>query len=351
MTRSTTDERKPAEWGAHAATWLAWPVHAYSGAAQLAGARGEIAALCEAIARDGGERVELLVADDAAEASARTALAQRGAGVRLQRVRYSDIWLRDTGPVFTHSSRARAVRAVRFRFNGWGGKYLYAHDPQVAVEIADIVGAARRDFDLVAEGGAIDVDGEGTCLTTRQCLLNPNRNPGASERDLDAVLRAALGVETVLWLDRGLEHDHTDGHVDNAARFVAPGVVVHMRADAGDRDDPQREALARIERELRSMRDAAGRKLELVALPSPGRVLGPDGEPRPASYVNFVLTNRLVIVPAFGVAADAPAREAIARAFPTRTTIALAGNALLEEGGAFHCASCDEPAAYDAERA
>lgn len=337
-------QRKPAEWEPHAATWFAWPVHAYSGAAQLRDARGEIAAVCQAIARDGNERVELLVDDDAAEASARDALGHLGhvgAGIGFRRVRYSDIWLRDTGPVFTRGPAG--VGAARFAFNGWGGKYLYAHDPDVAAEIAKLAGVARRDFDVIVEGGAIDVDGAGTCLTTRQCLLNPNRNPALDQAALEAILRDALGVEAILWLERGLDHDHTDGHIDNAARFVAPGVVVHMRPS--DSDDPQRDALAQIERELRGMRDASGRKLERVALPSPGRVLGSDGEPRPASYVNFVLTNGAVIVPAFGVPADEPARELLARCFPGRTTIALPGRALLDEGGAFHCASCDQPAA------
>lgn len=347
MTPPPTPQRKPAEWEPHAATWFAWPVNAYSGEAQLRDARREIAAVCEAIARDGHERVELLVDDDAAEASARAALAHVshvGAGVRLHRVRYSDIWLRDTGPVFTRGNGTMGgVHASRFRFNGWGGKYLYAHDPEVGAEIAELACVARRDFDVVAEGGAIDVDGAGTCLTTRQCLLNPNRNPTLDEAALGAILREALGVDAVLWLDRGLDHDHTDGHIDNAARFVAPGVVVHMRASGSD--DPQREALAQIERELRDMRDASGRTLELMALPSPGRVLGGDGEPRPASYVNFVLTNGAVIVPAFGVPADEPAREVLARCFPTRKTLALPGRALLDEGGAFHCASCEQPAA------
>jgi len=331
--------RVPAEWEPHRACWLAWPANAYAGEAQLLAARDTIAAFAEMLVTRGDEPVALLVEDEAAEREARARLARLGDAVRCHRLPYGDLWLRDTGPVFGRDDAG--LTAVHPRFNGWGGRYLYPGDAELGARIAGVAGAPVRALDLVAEGGALEFDGEGTCLTTRSCLLNPNRNPDLDEAAVTARLRETFAVEQVLWLDAGLAHDHTDGHIDNAARFVAPGVVVHARADQAD--DPQREALAAIEAGLASMRDARGRALERLVLPSPGLVRGDDGEPRPASYLNFVIANRAVIVPAFDVPADAEARGVLARAFPGRDVVSVNALALLEEGGTLHCASCNQP--------
>jgi len=199
-------------------------------------------------------------------------------------------------------------------------------------------------FPWILEGGSVEVDGEGTCLTTRQCLLNPNRNPGMSQGAIEAGLRNALGVERILWLDEGLRNDHTDGHVDTIARFVAPGVVVCMAPQGAG--DPNAAVLERIARDLAAFTDARGRRLEVVRLPSPGDVRDEDDQVIAASYVNFYIGNRSVAVPVYGRSSDARALERIAACFPGRRTVAIEATALVAGGGgALHCITQQMPAA------
>ncbi|RMH41704.1 MAG: agmatine deiminase family protein [Deltaproteobacteria bacterium] len=311
------------EWAPHAATWTAWPSHHDLWGDDLAGARAAVAALGRALV-DAGERVDLLV------------LPGSGApvpGATARPAPFGDIWLRDTGPIFVR--RAGVLEAARFRWNGWGGKYLLDHDAEVGDAIARWAGAAIRRHGWVLEGGAIDVDGTGRCLTTRQCLLNPNRNPGMDAPAVEGALRDALGVDRVLWLGDGLINDHTDGHVDNLARFVAPGVAMCMEPGPGD---PNREVLAAAMRDLRRF------GLEVIAVPSPGRVDDRDGRPLPASYLNFYIGNGVVAVPTFGVAADDAALAAIEAAFPGRRVAGIPARALLAGGGALHCITKEQPA-------
>jgi agmatine deiminase len=194
----------------------------------------------------------------------------------------------------------------------------------------------------VLEGGSVEVDGEGTLLTTRQCLLHPNRNPSLTQAAAEGWLEEALGVQKVLWLAEGLMNDHTDGHVDTLARFVAPGVVVCMEASL---DDPNAPVLEAIGRDLDRMTDAQGRKLTVVRVPSPGRILGRDGAIMPASYVNFYIGNRAVVVPTYLSPHDDDAVEAIARLFPTRLTVGIDARSILSGGGAFHCITQQQPRA------
>lgn len=342
--------RWPAEWEPHDACWLAWPSHADEWGGDLEAPRREVAALAAAIAdvdpatgQARGERVEMLVLDDDGEASARAALGS--APVRFHRMPFGDIWLRDTGPIFVHAAGVHAaggLAAARFAWNGWGGKYAFDDDFEVGARIAARAGVPVTEHGWVLEGGAIDGDGQGTALTTRQCLLSPSRNPGLAPAAIEDHLAAALGTSRVIWLDRGLINDHTDGHVDTLARFVAPGRVVCMRA--ADRDDPNREALGEIARDLRAARDARGRALEVVGIPSPGRVIDAGGALMPASYVNFYLGNRVVAVPVYGSAHDHAAVDALAALFPDRRVVGLEARGVLGGGGAFHCISREQPA-------
>jgi agmatine deiminase len=215
-----------------------------------------------------------------------------------------------------------------------------AGDPEVSAAIAERTGARGAAFDFVLEGGAVEVDGEGTVLTTRQCLLGGARNPGLDEAALEARLCWALGAERVVWLDRGLANDHTDGHIDTLARFVMPGVVACMEPAA---DDPNRDALAGIVADLGAARTAAGEKLEVVTVPSPGAVEDIAGNLMPASYMNFYIANTVVVVPTYGVATDGAAVAAIAAMFPTRRTIGVPGKPVVVGGGAFHCATQQQP--------
>ncbi|MFZ5668302.1 MAG: agmatine deiminase family protein [Pseudomonadota bacterium] len=326
----------PAEWSPHRAMWLGFPSHEDLWRADLAPAQDEVAALARALAGPGEERVRLMVRGDAAEAEARARL-DGAAGVEIIRGEFGDIWLRDTGPIFRSDGRAAA-----FRFNGWGGKYDLEGDEEVAGQIAAASGAPLAAHDFVLEGGAIDHDGFGTVLTTRQCLLNRNRNPGWTEAEAEAALADALGARRILWLGDGLRNDHTDGHVDNLARFVAPGVVACPIA--WGRADPNAPLYDETARALAGMTDARGSRLTVMRIPSPGWIDG-DGGPAPASHMNFIIANRAVIVPLYeNERAGAFAVDAVQSLFPERKAIGLPSSAILTGGGSFHCITQQEPA-------
>ena len=334
--------RQPAEWAPHEAVWLAWPSHADLWKEALPPVQEAFADFVRAIAdldpmgTPRGERIELLAFDAANEALARERLA--GLPVRYRRIPFGDIWMRDIAPIFVTSERRETAAAV-FRFNGWGGKWILPNDDVVAERVASASGLRTFRLPFVLEGGAVEVDGEGTCLTTRQCLLNPNRT-GLGDIQIEELLAAGLGVETVLWLGDALVNDHTDGHVDTVARFVGPGRVVCMEPSKGD---PNRAALEKIHRDLASFRDAQGRRLEVEVVPSPGRVEDADGKVMAASYVNFYIANTTVTVPQYGVAADDEALWRIGNLFPSRRTVGLPAKDLLLGGGAFHCISQQQP--------
>ena len=341
-----TDYRQPAEWTPHAATWVAWPSAENLWQEHLPAARASFTLMCAALAdvdpvknTPRGEVLRVLVPDEAGEVLARAALGPLGA--TFHRAPFGDIWLRDTGPIFVEADGR--VAAARFGFNGWGKKYVLDHDGDVSARIAELAGHPSQVYPLVLEGGSVEVDGEGTLLTTRQCLKNPNRNPALDAPAIEKALLGALGAEKVLWLNDGLVNDHTDGHVDTIARFVRPGVVVCMHA-ASD-GDPNARVLAEIRGSLEGMTDARGRRLEVVAIPSPGRILSQDGAVLPASYVNFYIGNTVVVVPTYGSPSDDAAVRAIAALFPGRRTVGIEARGILTGGGAFHCITQQEPAA------
>ena len=259
------------------------------------------------------------------------------AGIEITPGRFGDVWLRDTAPIFTGPDAAAG-----FRFNGWGGKYRLEGDDEVAEQVAVAAGVRLTRHDFVLEGGALDHDGEGTALTTRECLLNPNRNRGWSQGDAEAALGAALGVHKVIWLGKGLLNDHTDGHVDNLARFVAPGVVA-VPLTVG-RSDVHAFVYDAAARDLAQATDAAGRRLRVVRIPSPGWVAGEDGLSAPASHMNFVIANRAVIAPIYNERPAQLALQALRMLFPDREVIGLPSRALLTGGGSFHCITQQEPA-------
>lgn len=381
--------RVPHESAIQAAVWTAWPVHE-DWAENKPAAQRELAALTAAIAgravpgahvraarapaagaatpRDAGlAGAEGAEARAAGEGSARargmaaappaslaplrcTVLAPQGGEgeaaaealgetARVAHLSYGDIWLRDTGPVIAHGADGR--RAVGFRFNGWGGKYLYPADVDLAERVARAAGLPFAHVDLVAEGGGLEFDGEGTALTTKQCLLNPNRNPSLSARDVEGLLAPALGVERVIWLEEGLAGDHTDGHIDNIARIIRPGLVL-CQAPAGP-DDPNAKTLDAIARALDRAQDAAGRRLDVARIPSPGLVADENGKPRAASHMNFVHAPGRLVVPVYDTAGTAGALDGLAALFPDREIVALSASALLTGGGGFHCVTCNIP--------
>ncbi|MCG8441451.1 MAG: agmatine deiminase family protein, partial [Caulobacterales bacterium] len=215
-------------------------------------------------------------------------------------------------------------------------------DPQTRTRLIELAGADRLDVDLVAEGGALDSDGQGTVLACRASLLGRNRNPSLAERDVEAVLRGAVGAERVVWVERGLRGDHTDGHIDTLARFARPGLVL-CQAPAGP-GDPNAEVLDEVARALDRARDADGRRLDVARLPSPGFIADADGGPAPATHMNYVHAGDLLAVPDYGAPTAAAACAVLAEVFPDRRVVPLPARALLAEGGAFHCATSAAPA-------
>ena len=297
-----------------------------------------MAALARALAGPGRERVRLLTGSPEGEAAARSLLGDVP-GIEIVAGRFGDIWLRDTGPIFARGPSGAEARA--FRFNGWGGKYELEHDDTVAAQIAAASDAPLVAHDFVLEGGAVDHDGIGTVLTTGQCVLNPNRNAGWTQGSAETALAEALGARKVLWLGEGLANDHTDGHVDNLARFVAPGVVVCPVAFG--RGDVNVEAYDDAARRLAAMTDADGSPLKVVRIPSPGWIESHEGGAAPASHMNFIIANGAVVMPTYGTASADLALHALAALFPDRQVIGLPSNAILTGGGSFHCISQQEP--------
>jgi agmatine deiminase len=321
----------PPEWAPQDWLWIGFPHDAREWPAVLPRAQEQIAAFASAVA-DSGQEVRLLVRDAANEARAR---ALASGAVTLERRHYGDIWLRDTGPLVLCDGAGRRM-ARRFGFNGWGGKYLMDGDQTIGAEIARDAGLELATGDWILEGGAIDGDGTGLVATTEQCLLNPNRNPQLTRGEIEQRLKRDLGFTRVLWLGDGLVNDHTDGHVDNLARFVAPGTLCLPRAMGND--DPNAAVYADAKRR------AGEAGVVVREIPSPGRMAS-HGRIEPASYANFAITSRLVVVPTFGSPFDKEGVAAIAELFPDRETIGLPGEAVLAGGGGFHCASQQMPAA------
>ena len=321
----------PPEWHPQDWIWIGFPHDPVEWPGFLGAAQEQIAAFANAVA-DSGQEVRLLVRDEANEARARALVSGK---VRLERRRYGDVWLRDTGPLAVMDAAGRRV-ARRFGFNGWGGKYLMDGDQEIGAELARDAGLEVTVADWILEGGALDTDGTGLVVTTEQCLLNPNRNPQLTRGDIEARLARDLGFDRVLWLGDGLINDHTDGHVDNLARFVAPGVLALPRATGPN--DPN----AAIYADAKARAEAFG--VTVREVPSPGRV-ETDGRIEPASYMNFAITSKLVVVPTAGTAHDADGVAAIAALFPDRDTVGIRADAVLAGGGSFHCASQQMPSA------
>ncbi len=327
----------PPEWAPQKAIWTAWPADANEWNGDLEAPRRDVAALVNVLAP--GNAVRVLVNGAEAEASARAAL---GSAAEVVPAKYGDIWLRDTGPIFARTPDGAV--ALRFKTNSWGGKYDLPDDATVGDDIARLADAPVRRFGFVLEGGAVDHDGAGTVLTTRQTLLNPNRN-GWTKAQAEAALAEAFGASNVIWIDEGLRGDHTDGHIDNIARFAAPGRVV-CQAPAGP-DDPNAATLDAIARTLSSATDAGGRRLEVVRIPGPGLYRNALGEIAPASHMNFVIANGVVVVPVYGTPAQAAALEALQAVFPGRRVVGVSSRGLLgcgeAGGGSFHCITQQEP--------
>ena len=340
MAASTPDRRLPAEWEPHAATWLAWPHRRATWLGDFAVIPGVFANVARLIARYEPVRI---VATGAVLADARARL-DGVANVEFVELATDDSWMRDTGPVFVVPREPAAgarPAAVCWGWNAWGGKYPpWDKDAALGRAIAKYLGLAVIDGGLVVEGGGLETDGEGTLLVNHRCLEDPARNPGVSRDRLEEILSARLGSERVLWVGGELAGDDTDGHIDQLARFVAPGRVVAARQP--DPRDPNHAGLEANLALLRSLDDARGRRLEVIPIDIPAR-FSFQGTQLPASHLNFYVGNGFVAVPVFHAATDDAALRTLERCFPGRVIEPVVCTELVRGRGALHCITRDEP--------
>ncbi|WP_029352095.1 agmatine deiminase [Bosea sp. 117] len=346
--------RMPAEWERHAGCWMIWPQREDNWRGKAEPGQAAYAAVASTIARF--EPLTMLVPPEEMENARR----QLGPDVRLLPAPSDDSWCRDCGPTFVTDARGR-LRGVDWDFNAWGGLYEPSDsDRLIAARVLADVGAPRYRAPLVLEGGSIHVDGEGTVLTTEECLLNPNRNPGLTKAEIERHLADYLGTTSVIWLGAGLVDDETDGHVDNLACFVRPGIVALTWCD--DPADRQYEISRDAYERLSRSRDARGRTLEVVKLPLPGPLYRTEDEAIPplrgeehglhrkagdrlgASYVNFYIGNGLVLMPQLDPNHDGEAAAILARLFPDRQVVGLPTREILLGGGNIHCITQQQPA-------
>jgi agmatine deiminase len=335
---------------------MAWPERTDNWRLGAKPAQHAFAAVAEEIAA--AEPVTMAVSDAQFE-HCRSLLSP---GIRVVELSSDDAWMRDFGPTFVTDPKG-ALRGVDWQFNAWGGLagglyFPWDRDQRVARKVLEIEGAGRYRAPLILEGGSVHVDGEGTVLTTEECLLNVNRNPGLTREEIEAALCAYLGAEKVLWLGRGVYEDETDGHVDNLACFIEPGRVLLTWTD--DEADPQHEISREAAARLESLTDARDRRLEVVRLPAPpplhitaeeaegvDRVAGTQprraGDRLAASYVNFYIAGPRVVMPLLDERSDEQAAEILAGCFPGRHVVGVPAREILLGGGNIHCITQQVP--------
>jgi len=317
---------------------MAWPCRTELWGEGLDAARTAYTEIAKAIAAF--EPVTMVAnGEEIAEVSLRSGA---GSGVACLPLAHDDSWIRDNGPTFLIDGKG-GVAGVDWGFNAWGDKFdNYENDAAVAGAILEHLKMPAYRAPLVLEGGSIHVDGEGTLLTTEQCLLNANRNPKLSRKQIEQHLRAHLGIRQIIWLGQGLEDDDTDGHVDNVACFVRPGVVLALSTE--DEDDGNYTALQDNLARLRAAKDAAGRSLEVIEIPQPARRTGEDGRRLALSYINFYIANGGVVMPSFEDAKDEGAFAIVAKCFPDREVRQLPMLDVVCGGGGIHCITQQQPA-------
>lgn len=348
--------RMPAEYEPHRQTWMLWPDRPDNWRLGAKPAQKAFAEVANTIARF--EPVTVGVNRD----SFATARALLDSTIRLIEISSNDAWIRDVGPTFV-VNKAGQARGVDWHFNAWGGfaSGLYSSwdlDELVAEKVLEIEKFERYKAPFILEGGSIHVDGEGTLLTTEECLLNPNRNPTLTQAQIESHLEQYLNVKKIIWLEKGVYQDETDGHIDNLACFVRPGVVALTWTD--DQNDPQYEISAGAYQRLCAATDARGRKLEVHKIHQPGPIfISPEeslgvevvdgtyprlsGERLAGSYINFYICNGALIVPAFNDPHDLPAASALQQLFPDRKINIVAAREILLGGGNIHCITQQQP--------
>jgi agmatine deiminase len=322
---------RPAEWHKNKTIWLAWPADQNLWRDHLVGAQKEFIALVKALSR---ELVMVVVPDKKTQEALVSQLGE-APHVSYAILAYGDIWLRDTMPIFVRDEGNNVV-AVLPQFNGWGKKYTFADDLDLSERVARLLRVAMVRSAIVFEGGAIECDGAGTLLTTEHCLLNKNRNPSIGKTEIEEEFARLFSSRKVIWLKNGLKNDHTDGHIDTIARFIAPRTIAIMKPKT--KADPNYHVLTAIKEQLAHETDANGDKFTLVEVPSCGEVVNSDGTLMPASYLNFIIGDETLVVPLYGSPYDDEALLTIKSHVDLFVT-GRSAKAILSGGGAFHCIS------------
>ncbi len=350
MNKRSQTNHWPAEWEKHAATWIAWPHEETDWPGKLETIHWVYVEIVRALSRS--ERVEILVTNDDIKAKAIAALEISQidlSNVRFHAIKNDRSWLRDSAPTFVRTTEGK-LAAIDWRFNAWAKYDNFSHDQFIAEHIARAAGvesikATRSVTDstpLVLEGGAIETDGAGTLLTTEECLLSDvqARNPGMDKKAYEEAFANLLGIQKTIWLGRSCEGDDTHGHIDDVARFTAPGVVV-LSFDK-DPQSPNHAASLDNAARLRGQTDAQGRELEVVLLPVP-ETRWYEGGPLPLSYANFYIANSVVLVPTFNDKADQEALHTLSKLFPDRAVVGIHAVDLVLGFGTFHCLTQQQP--------
>lgn len=342
--KNTTNEfgyRMPAEWETHSAIWLAWPHDEISFPGRVEKVESDIAKIIAAIHQS--EKVELLVLNGAMKAKVQEKLKLQNVDlskVNFRLTDYVDAWMRDCGPIFV-KDLSRKILMVKWIFNVWGGKFPeLLPDDQLSRKMKDWLKLEMLEPQLVLEGGAIDVNGQGLCLTTEQCVLNENRNLGKTKKDVEEYLADYLGIQKTIWLFEGLVNDHTDGHVDELARFVAPNKILCAYED--NEKDENYAILRNNYETLVSATNLQGKPFEVVKLPMP-HMSYEDGSKAPVSYCNFYISNTAVLASIFNDPNDAKALEIIQFCFPDRQVVGIDCSDIIYGGGAIHCLTQQQP--------
>ena len=341
--------RMPAEWERHESVWLSWPCNTETFPGRIEEVERTYCTVIAALA--GGERIDLLVRDARMRRRVEELLERAGGvvgavadagAVHYHLYDYGDVWFRDYGPTFLVNAEGKRLAMVDWLFNAWGGKY------EELIQDTSIPAFMNRSLSLplftpsiVLEGGSIDVNGAGTLLTTEECLLNRNRNPSLTREEIEERLRDYLGVRKIIWLKSGIGGDDTDGHIDDIARFVAPSTVL-CAYEANESDENHAPLRENYEILLRAT-DQDGRGVEVKKVPMPPAIRS-EGRRLPASYTNFYIGNRAVLVPLFGCDTDEEALAIIGPLFPGREIVGIDCRDLVFGCGALHCISQQQPA-------
>ncbi len=331
----------PPEWAQQSAVLLAWP-HAQS---EFNPWRTDVEATYEEIAIAVSQRQRLIIAcnDDTLRDQVASRLKPYLGSISFAKLPYDLEWVRDTAPLTVEIGQK--AKLLDFRFNNWGDKYEFDNDVAFARNLykSGAIGKTSMEtVDFVLEGGSLETDGEGTLLTTARCLLNPNRNPELNQSQIEEQLKSSFGLQRVLWLHHGFaEGDDTDAHVDTLARFCSPDTIAYTASN--DSEDPIHGELKAMEDELKAFRTAAGKPYTLVPLPVPKPIYSEEGERLPATYANFLIINKAVLIPVYDDDEDATAFIRLSKCFPDRDLIGIAATPLIRQYGSIHCMTMQFP--------